>query len=322
VGTAFLAIMGAIAVSGDAAIAAGDPTLGHVIAIIPPPGWQLEPGASSTNNLSVSEFKQQLKDAPGVAEADESWYLPDSSEPDDSFLWDELIVHVYGMNSRFQSNWSGSERHELNADCGSGATVRSVSGIPNSEESSCSRRLIGASSRGPFTVIMWNQGDTDVEMFATGIPTTEVESLAHQEAAAIPAGGFAGSGASSGNEFLFIGVGAVVVVLFAVIFVKRGRRRTAIAVLGGESYCLPETASPPIHVVPSAESATSFPPFAMGQSLPPLDLGETPTTTVAPGWHPIQGDRTRIAYWDGNSWSAYRQWNGEQWVELIASPGS
>jgi|HubBroStandDraft_1064217.scaffolds.fasta_scaffold269358_2 hypothetical protein len=39
------------------------------------------------------------------------------------------------------------------------------------------------------------------------------------------------------------------------------------------------------------------------------------TTAAVAGWHPVQGDPTRVAYWDGERWTAMRRWDGQQWVD-------
>jgi hypothetical protein len=43
--------------------------------------------------------------------------------------------------------------------------------------------------------------------------------------------------------------------------------------------------------------------------------GEPPPPT--PGWYPMSGDRGLQAYWDGQQWSAYTQWDGTAWVDVV-----
>ena len=38
-----------------------------------------------------------------------------------------------------------------------------------------------------------------------------------------------------------------------------------------------------------------------------------PQTT--PGWHPIQGDPSKLRYWDGTQWTGHLEWDGQQWAQ-------
>jgi hypothetical protein len=38
-------------------------------------------------------------------------------------------------------------------------------------------------------------------------------------------------------------------------------------------------------------------------------------SVAEPGWQPIDGDPTRIAYWDGTRFTAWKRWDGANWVD-------
>jgi hypothetical protein len=53
----------------------------------------------------------------------------------------------------------------------------------------------------------------------------------------------------------------------------------------------------------------------------PEPAAAAPTVPTAPtvpsvGWHPIENDPHRQAYWDGASWTYQKRWNGTAWVDL------
>jgi len=157
-----------------------------------------------------------------------------------------------------------------------------------------------------------------------GLPTVRAESWARQEVAAISSAGLSESVAvgSSGNDFPFILLGVVVVVLFAAgfIIVRRRRPVPAFAVSNQTFQRLPEATYAPLTTVPVTRSSTPPPSFQVGASPPPLNTGEVAAPTITPGWHRVEGDPMKAAYWDGEKWTAYRQWNGQQWVSLTSGP--
>jgi hypothetical protein len=36
---------------------------------------------------------------------------------------------------------------------------------------------------------------------------------------------------------------------------------------------------------------------------------------AAPGWQSVDGDPARIAYWDGARFTAWKRWDGANWVD-------
>src|SRR5438270_7596730 len=39
-----------------------------------------------------------------------------------------------------------------------------------------------------------------------------------------------------------------------------------------------------------------------------------------PGWYTDPADATTSRFWTGSAWSASRQWNGNQWIEVPVAP--
>jgi hypothetical protein len=77
----------------------------------------------------------------------------------------------------------------------------------------------------------------------------------------------------------------------------------------------PYSATPPpggSYASPRPRPASSLP--RESADLPPFGSAGVIAPSITPGWHPVEGDRMRVAYWDGSKWTAYRQWDGQQWV--------
>jgi hypothetical protein len=157
-------------------------------------------------------------------------------------------------------------------------------------------------------------------MAADEFPATQVESWARQEVAAISSAGLGGSGGSSGNDLPYILLGVAVVVLFVAAFVVVRRRRAvpAFAVADQTFQRLPETTYTQPTAVSVTRSSPPPPSFQVGVSPPPFNIAGVAAPTITPGWHPVDGDPTKVAYWDGEKWAAYRQWDGLQWVDSTA----
>jgi hypothetical protein len=129
-----------------------------------------------------------------------------------------------------------------------------------------------------------------------------------QPTAGGPATGFPQSWGLTHRDLLDIGAGLAIVVLLLVVLAMRIRRRR------GSSTSAPEPAH---HAFP--QTAESWRGSGLAEDstapLPHFEASSVMVPTVGPGWHPVQGDPTRVAYWDGASWSAFRQWDGQQWVD-------
>jgi len=107
-------------------------------------------------------------------------------------------------------------------------------------------------------------------------------------------------------------IAAGVIVLLIVVFilrVTRRRRETAATTTAEPQHTFPQSADTWHDADLSKVSHAALPSFHQTQVVLP---------TTAPGWHPVQGDQTKIAYWDGTGWTAYRQWDGTQWVDATS----
>jgi len=128
-----------------------------------------------------------------------------------------------------------------------------------------------------------------------------------------PMSGFPGSWGLTRHDLLLIGAGLVIAALLLLILVlrvHRRRRATVVRVSDRLRPAFPQSAESWRGTGMAEEPTGPLPKFqASTVMLPPQETG----------WHPVQGDRTRIAYWDGTRWSAYRQWDGQQWVEATST---
>jgi hypothetical protein len=68
------------------------------------------------------------------------------------------------------------------------------------------------------------------------------------------------------------------------------------------------SAASPSPFVTSAPAASPSPVAA------PASASAAPRG-AAPGWQPIDGDPTRIAYWDGTAYTAWKRWDGSNWID-------
>jgi hypothetical protein len=151
--------------------------------------------------------------------------------------------------------------------------------------------------------------------YGHGLATlTAVHLPKHTNPAPNPVSGFPESWGLTRHDALLIGAGLLITLLLLVILVLRVRRRRRAGVVRVSDHLPP--AFP--------QSAESWRGTGMVEEpFGPLPKFQASTVVVVPtqetGWHPVQGDRTRIAYWDGTKWSSYRRWDGQQWVEATST---
>jgi hypothetical protein len=126
-----------------------------------------------------------------------------------------------------------------------------------------------------------------------------------------PVFGFPESWGLSRKDITDIGAGLAIVVLLLVILLLRVRRRRRAGVAAA-----PETRHRSFPQTAEAWRGSGLAEEPTG-TLPRFEASSVvlPEVRLAPGWHPVQGDRTRLAYWDGSNWSAYLQWDGRQWTD-------
>jgi len=111
----------------------------------------------------------------------------------------------------------------------------------------------------------------------------------------------------SRGDLLLIAAGVIVLLLLVLILrVTRRRRETAANATAQPRRLFPASADRWQNADLAQEATTPLPSFRPGEVVLP---------TAPPGWHPLQGDPTRLAYWDGTQWAAFRQWDGRQWVD-------
>ena len=102
------------------------------------------------------------------------------------------------------------------------------------------------------------------------------------------------------------------ILLLIIVFILRvtcRRRETAATMTAEPQHTFPQSADTWHDADLTRESNKALPSFHQTQVVLP---------TAGPGWHPVQGDETKLAYWDGTAWTAYRQWDGQQWVDAAS----
>jgi hypothetical protein len=321
--TALVATLGASMVLSGPAAAEGDPALDNALNITPPAGWVLAP--SSVSDAQVGQDEQIVGEITHVEfkVAVKEWTQPNSTNQ----LTAALLAYSSQEIGQIKNRVEGVKQV-----CGQGQTAvtATVAGIPGSTETSCSTPPPGGTKPGvattyDFTDISWFTGDTYATVSAIGVPPAQVASDARTIAGAIPTGGFSVASGSSSDLFLLIGAGAAVV-LGAVLFVLWRRRRAAgIAGAGPYQPFLPTASSwspAPAYSAPGeaspAAATNTRQPTETTAPLPSFRPAPAAAPAVAPGWHPLPGDPTKTAYWDGTQWAAFRQWDGHQWVDAGA----
>jgi hypothetical protein len=114
----------------------------------------------------------------------------------------------------------------------------------------------------------------------------------------------------SRHDIILIAAG-LILLLVVVLFLRVTRRRRDMA---AGSAAEPQRTFPP-----SADTWHSADLVRESNApLPSFHQSEVVLPTDAPGWHPVVGDQTKLAYWDGTQWAAYRQWDGQTWVDASA----
>jgi hypothetical protein len=112
--------------------------------------------------------------------------------------------------------------------------------------------------------------------------------------------------AHSRHDLTLIAAG-VILLLILVLLLRILRRKTeATSSIDGTQRTFPPSADTWHNADLAKESNAPLPSFRQSEVVLPA---------AAPGWHPVQGDPTKLAYWDGTQWAAYRHWDGTQWVD-------
>ncbi len=180
-------------------------------------------------------------------------------------------------------------------------------GITGATEALC----VGTSTAGNpvnAAVMSWQQGNISALAIGNQFSMAELEQFSVRQDAAFSGSGSGpasapstdGSSSGSSNTELFIIVGVVVAVGGAIVFllIARSRSRTPV----------------PIQALSTPAGTPTRSPFA---SPPAAARYAPPVAPVVPepGWQPVGGDPSRIAYWDGTRFTAWRRWDGSAWVD-------
>jgi hypothetical protein len=201
--------------------------------------------------------------------------------------------------------------------------MHSFFGIAGSTEARC----VGASSTGfeiDAAVMSWQKEDTFALVIGSRFSEAQLEQFAVTQDAALPGPVNALRAPDSDSGSSMAGVIVVIVIIvvmgggvgFLLIARSRSNLPMPVQALGGS----PGTASPAW--TPSASASGWSPPAQSPGFGTPASFGaptapSSPVATVAqpPGWQPVEGDPTRIAYWDGSSFTAWKHWDGSSWVD-------
>jgi hypothetical protein len=200
-------------------------------------------------------------------------------------------------------------------------TLQSYAGITGSAEATCA----GRSSAGvplSATVMAWQQQSFFALVIGNRFVPSQLESFAVKQDAALtatssPINNPSDPGSSVWVVFVIVGVAIVLgLIVFLLMARSRSRMPAPVQALGGPASFGPPTAygSPtygsPAYGTPSASPSAAAAPGAFAPPAAP-----TPPPAAEPGWQPIDGDPTRIAYWDGSEFTARKRWDGSNWVD-------
>lgn len=306
--TALLIALGVVSLISSTAGAIGDPILNRAIDIVPPKGWV----PNTFNATKKEELANQSQYKVRVAE--EGWKDPTPGQTTD-YLDAALFVGPTAWASEV-----GLSQVNYGCDTNEVRTIQTVPGISNSRVLSCTP----AGDKPPsFVIVGWYKGDAVASVQASGLSVASVEQYARQINSAIPSGGFPMPGGSS--PLLIALIVAAGVILAGLAFrMVRSRRRAGSASM---ALVTGPFGQPLASLFRQQHGDMSTYPQRINQSvtqptpdLPPFRPGGVVQSPVSPGWHPVAGDQTNLAYWDGTQWTAYRQWNGQQWVDPVSTP--
>jgi LPXTG-motif cell wall-anchored protein len=260
--------------------AASSTPLANAIRIVPPAGWVVQPG--------VLPAQDTVGGSPGgvsgVASASKEWRQPNSQ----NLLSVTLVTYEATDIGAIQSGLAQPAKL-----CGQGEKPETgtVAGLPGSVRVTCVSVSTSANSTYGQIAIGWVTGDTLGELHADGVPSAQMDQYALQVASAIPGGGTTAAATStSGHSTTEIALIGLLIVLIALGAFFLRRRRS-----GAFSGAAALDSRAPAHAA------------RVG--------GMRSADTLAAGWHASPDDPSRIGYWDGSQWTAYRQWDGRQWAD-------
>jgi hypothetical protein len=203
-------------------------------------------------------------------------------------------------------------------------SMQSYGPIADSTEAMC----VGKSAAGiqvDAAVMAWKKQSVFALTIGNQFSTMQLERFAVVQNAALPGSAPTQSSGSSGSDssntalFVIIGIVAAVGAALLIVVISRSRRQTPTPVqaLSAPVGVVPHsTFAPPAAPSPSAPDS----PFAAPSPFATPSTPVAPSTSVAPaaqapGWQAADGDPTRIAYWDGSRFTAWKRWDGANWVD-------
>jgi hypothetical protein len=301
-----LAIAAVVAAAPTSASAAGDAELDRLIVTGALPGWT--PLSTTVLEQTVTSERNAVSAATDLTfqVAVEGWRRGTQSL---------VVVLISFPNGDTPSDFKA--RDAVVGACGAAThrdprSMKSYAAIADSTEAMCE----GTNAAGlpvDAAVMAWRQKDIFAITIGNRFATSQLEefALAQHAALPLPAPGQSSGNSDSSNAGLFVIVGIVLAVGAAmlILVISRARRQMPTPV---QALSTPVgTASPSTFAPPAAPPAASSPFGA------PLTAPSAPAAAggLAPGWQPLDGDPTRIAYWDGIRFTSWKRWDGASWVD-------
>ena len=110
------------------------------------------------------------------------------------------------------------------------------------------------------------------------------------------------------HDVRLVEAGLAIVVLLVVVLALRIRRRRR-----SGAAAAPKTGVRAFPTTDEAWRGSGLVEEPTGQ-LPTFHAAEVVVPTLTQGSHPIEGDGSKLRYWDGSHWTAQLQWDGQQWA--------
>ena len=286
-----LAIAAVVAGAPTSASAAGDAELDRLIVTGALPGWTRLP------TTALEQAVTSERNAVGAATdhtfhvAVEGWRRGTQSL---------VVVLISFPNADTPGDFKA--RDAVIGACGAATrsaprSMKSYAPIADSSEAMCE----GTNAAGlpvDAAVMAWRQENIFALAIGNRFATSQLEEFALTQHAALPSSapgqsiGSSGSGSSNAELFVIIGIVAAIGAAMLIVVISRSRRQMPTPI---------QALSAPVGTAPRSTFAAPSAPVATGG--------------LAPGWQPVDGDPTRIAYWDGIRFTAWKGWDGANWVD-------
>lgn len=320
-------IAAAVLLAGTAssASAAGDPAVDKLIVTNALPGWTRLP--DSMLDPTVANERRAVGTVTNLTfqVAVEGWRQGTQSI---------IVVLISFPNGKAPSDFRA--RDAVIGACGAASknaprNMHSYPVITGSTEAECS----GQTTNGVHidaAVMSWQKDNIFALVIGNRFTTAALERFSVAQDAAlsgttsgsVPAPvGDSGSSSRSSRIGFIVGVGVLIVVVGAIVFLliarSKSRMPAPVQALGGRAGAAPYSpfAAPAASPFPTPGAAPPGSPYATSAPAPsPFAAPVAPTPpAAAPGWQPIDGDPTRIAYWDGTTFTAWKRWDGSAWID-------